>query len=183
MIPHARRRAALGLLFLTLVAAFPAVSAAQNGFYVKDNDTVVFYGDSITEQRLYTTFVETFIVTRYPRMPVRFVHSGWGGDRVNGGGGGGIDERLRRDVIAYQPTVMTIMLGMNDGGYKAFDDALFERFRTGYEHILQVMKDAVPGLRFARLQPSPYDDVTQAPGFPGGYNAVLVRYAQLVREL
>lgn len=183
MIPQARRRPALGLLFITLLMAFPAVSAAQNGFYVKDNDTVVFYGDSITEQRLYTTFVETFIVTRYPRMPVRFVHSGWGGDRVNGGGGGVIDERLRRDVIAYQPTVMTIMLGMNDGGYKAFDDALFERFRAGYEHILQVMKDAVPGLRFTLLQPSPYDDVTQAPSFPGGYNAVLVRYAQMIREL
>jgi hypothetical protein len=45
------------------------------------------------------------------------------------------------------------------------------------------MKEAVPGLRFTLIQPSPYDDVTQEPGFAGGYNTVLVRYAQFVREL
>lgn len=31
--------------------------SAQGNFYLKDGDRVVFYGDSITEQRLYTTFV------------------------------------------------------------------------------------------------------------------------------
>ena len=183
MIPQASRAAACGCLLFALFFASAAGVQAQNSFYIKDNDTVVFYGDSITEQRLYTTFVETFIVTRYPQMPVRFVHSGWGGDRVSGGGGGRIDERLRRDVIAYRPTVMTIMLGMNDGSYKPLDESLFERFRTGYEHILQVTKEAVPGLRFTLIQPSPYDDVNQEPGFPGGYNAVLLRYSQFIREL
>ncbi len=170
------------LRFLTLLLAAAAVQA-QSGFHLRDNDTVVFYGDSITDQRLYTAFVETFVVTRYPQLGVRFVHSGWGGDRVSGGGGGTIDERLRRDVIPYKPTVLTIMLGMNDGQYRAIDDAIFERYRTGYEHLLAVMKEALPGLRITVLEPSPYDDVTREPTFPGGYNAVLVRYAEWVREL
>jgi hypothetical protein len=52
---------------------------------------VVFYGDSITDQRLYTSFVETFVLTRFPHLDVRFVHSGWGGDRVTGGLGGRVD--------------------------------------------------------------------------------------------
>jgi lysophospholipase L1-like esterase len=168
-------------LSLCLVAA--AAALAQQGFHLRPNDTVVFYGDSITDQRLYTTFVETFVLTRYPAMPVRFVHSGWGGDRVTGGAGGPIDERLRRDVIAYQPTVMTIMLGMNDGRYRAFDEAIFKTFADGYEHILQVMKAALPGLRLTLIQPSPYDDVTRPPGFDGGYNAVLERYGRYVTEL
>src|SRR5208283_4954883 len=95
---------------------------AQEPFSLKNGDRVVFFGDSITDQRLYTTYVETYVRTRFPQLDVTFVHSGWGGDRVTGGGGGGIDERLARDVNAYHPTVVTIMLGMNDGRYRAFDD-------------------------------------------------------------
>src|SRR5712692_10805534 len=98
-----------GLLLLATTAW------AQADFYLQDGDRVVFYGDSITDQRLYTTFAETYVLTRFPALRVKFVHSGWGGDRVSGGGGGPIDVRLRRDVIAYRPTVMTIMLGMNAG--------------------------------------------------------------------
>src|SRR5689334_11935859 len=79
----------------------------QSGFYLRDGDTVVFYGDSITDQRLYTTFAETYVVTRFPKRTINFVHSGWGGDRVTGGGGGPVDVRLNRDVMAYKPTVMT----------------------------------------------------------------------------
>src|SRR6266849_10522548 len=125
-----------GLLLLS-TAAF-----AQGDFYLKDGDRVVFYGDSITDQRLYTTFTETYVLTRFPRMRVSFVHSGWGGDRVSGGGGGPVDLRLQRDVFAYKPTVMTIMLGMNDGRYRAFDPEIFSTFANGYRHIVQSAKSA-----------------------------------------
>ena len=170
----------LRILFLAALA--PALFA-QGGFYLHDGDTLVFYGDSITDQRLYTTFTETFVLTRFPGMHVRFVHSGWGGDRVGGGGGGNIDIRLRRDVIAYQPTVVTVMLGMNDGRYRAFDADIFHEFATGYEGIVHAMKAAAPHLRMTLIEPSPYDDVTRAPTFEGGYNAVLVRYGEFLRDL
>jgi lysophospholipase L1-like esterase len=156
---------------------------AQSKFLLKDGDCVVFYGDSITDQRLYTTFAETFVVTRFPHLKVRFVHSGWGGDRVSGGGGGPIDVRLPRDVFAYQPTVMTIMLGMNDGSYRAFDQGIFDQYSKGYQHIIDEVKKAVPGIRLTLIQPSPFDDVTQPPKFEGGYNSVLVRYSEFVKEL
>src|SRR5580704_14947889 len=166
-------------------AAFLVLALCARGadFYLHPNDVVVFYGDSITDQRLYTTYVETFVVTRYPKLPVRFVHSGWGGDRVTGGGGGPIDDRLKRDVLLYKPTVMTIMLGMNDGRYRAFDDETFRVFTDGYEHIVKSMKDAVPNLRITLIDPSPYDDVTRAPLFDGGYNAVLLKYGEYLRTL
>src|SRR2546430_5339848 len=109
----------------TLVCARNSPAAEQSGFYLKDGDRVVFYGDSITDQRLYTTFVETYLVTRFPARHVRFVHSGWGGDRVTGGGGGPIDRRLSRDVFAYKPTVVTVMLGMNDASYQPFNQKIF----------------------------------------------------------
>ena len=162
---------------------FAAAGMAQGRFQLKEGDRVVFYGDSITDQRLYTVLAETYVVTRFPKLRVGFVHSGWGGDRVTGGGGGPIDVRLKRDVIAYKPTVMTIMLAMNDGGYRAWDDALFKTYSGGYEHIIDSVKKALPGIRVTVIQPSPYDDVTRPPDFAGGYNAVLIRYGQFVKEL
>jgi lysophospholipase L1-like esterase len=177
------RGARLTLILLALLAAFSTLLAAQQPFYLHDKDTVVFYGDSITEQRLYTTFVETFVLTRYPQLNVRFVNSGWGGENAPGGNGGSADLRLTRDVLPYKPTVMTVMLGMNDGGYIAFDETRFNRYTAGMEHILQVVKEAFPTVRITLLEPSPYDDVTVEPQFPGGYNGVLVRYGQYVREL
>jgi len=168
------------ILTLTLLALS---SLSGQSFALKDGDTVVFYGDSITDQRLYTTFAETFVVTRFPSMRVRFVHSGWGGDRVTGGGGGTIDLRLRRDVLPYKPTVITIMLGMNDGRYRLFDPEIFRTYSTGYEAIVRNIKAGVPGVRITAIQPSPYDDVTRAPTFEGGYNAVLMRYSEFIRDL
>src|SRR5204863_9744411 len=120
----------LGLLSGVLVTW----AQSSSGFHLRNGDRVVFYGDSITDQRLYTTFTETYVVTRFPRLDVHFVHSGWGGDRVSGGGGGPIDVRLQRDVFAYKPTVMTSMLGMNDASYRKFDEAIFDKYKTGYEH-------------------------------------------------
>ncbi|MBM3839873.1 MAG: SGNH/GDSL hydrolase family protein [Verrucomicrobia bacterium] len=171
------------LLLFVLTAASGLARAQDKPFYLQSGDRVVFYGDSITDQRLYTTFTETFVVTRFPNLNVKFVHSGWGGDRVSGGGGGNIDLRLQRDVFAYQPTVMTIMLGMNDGSYRAFDEEIFSRYARGYERIVESVKRARPGIRLTLIQPSPFDDVTRPPNFEDGYNKVLVRYGQFVKEL
>ncbi len=162
-------------LFAVSVSAFSADS-----FYLKNGDRVVFYGDSITDQRLYTVITEAYVATRYPTLDVKFVHSGWGGDKVSGGGGGPIDVRLSRDVIAYKPTVMTIMLGMNDGLYRPETEATDKVFFDGYRHIVDTMKSADPGIRITAIQPSPYDDVTRAPLFPGGYNEVLISFSKWI---
>ncbi|MCL4401945.1 MAG: SGNH/GDSL hydrolase family protein, partial [Acidobacteria bacterium] len=148
---------------LILALAFCASALAQPAFHLKAGDRVVFYGDSITDQRLYTTFVETYVVTRFPAMPVDFVHSGWGGDRVSGGIGGPIDLRLNRDVLPYKPTVITIMLGMNDGSYRPFDQGIFDQYANGYRGIVQNLKKALPEARITVIQPSPFDDVTRPP--------------------
>ena len=170
------------VIWLTCLSTAHAVWA-QGDFYLKDGDRVVFYGDSITEQRLYTTYTETYVVTRFPQLNVHFVHSGVGGDRVTGGWAGPIDLRLKRDVFPYKPTVMTIMLGMNDGSYRAFDTKIFDIYKTGYQHILDSVKETLPSIRLTLIQPSPYDDVTRPARFAGGYNAVMIRYGQFVKEM
>jgi lysophospholipase L1-like esterase len=169
-------------LFAALLS-FLALAQPSGSFYLKDHDTVVFYGDSITDQRLYTVAAEAFVVTRFPQLQVRFVHSGWGGDRVSGGGGGNLETRLRRDVFAYRPTVMTVMLGMNDGRYRAFDEKIFNDYTGGFEKLVGLVRQELPDIRLTFIQPSPYDDVSRAPLFPGGYNSVLVRYGDYLKDL
>src|SRR5436309_6306129 len=141
------------LLRTLCLLTFIALRACAEDFALRDGDRVVFYGDSITDQRLYTTFAETYVVTRFPKLNVTFVHSGWGGDRVTGGGGGPVDVRLWRDVLPYKPTVMTVMLGMNDGRYRAYDQAIFDEFASGYKHIVESVKRSFLGIRITVIVP------------------------------
>ncbi|MCW3060667.1 MAG: hydrolase [Capsulimonas sp.] len=168
---------------ISLLAAGAAGAQGNGAFALHDGDRVVFYGDSITDQRLYTTITETYIATRFPEMNIDFTHSGWGGDRVSGGGGGPIDLRLQRDVFPYKPTVMTIMLGMNDAAYKAFDQGIFDTYSNGYKHILDSVKTNDPGVRYTLIVPSPYDDTTRNANFDGGYNSVLLKYGDFIKSL
>jgi len=108
---------AAAVLFLGVAATGLAADAKRTASsgrpaFLKAGDRVVFYGDSITEQRMYTNFVENYLVLRYPGMKLSFVNAGWGGDTAAGG-----LKRLERDVLSVKPAVVTICYGMNDGGY------------------------------------------------------------------
>lgn len=173
-----------GLLAL-LVVAFPSFCRADRPapFYLHSGDRVVFYGDSITEQRRYTTYIETYCVAHFPKEHFTFINSGWGGDRVTGGGGGPIDLRLKRDVLAYKPTVVTICLGMNDAGYQPFNLKLYQTFIQGYRHIIETLKQNLPGVRITLLTAPAFDDVTRPQAFPGGYNSTLTAFNEGVKQL
>lgn len=176
----------LTLQVLALVCAALRAPAQDQPFYLHKDDRVVFYGDSITERGSYIAFVESYVVTRFPDLNVRFINSGWAGDWVVGGGGGKADQRLARDVIANNPTVATFMLGMNDAAYQDFDPSFFDVYTKGYQHLLDTLRQRLPNLRITLLEPSPFDDVTRPPQYAlhdGGYNKVVGRYGQFVREL
>ncbi|MHB1768119.1 MAG: SGNH/GDSL hydrolase family protein [Phycisphaerae bacterium] len=178
----------MGLLILATVHT---LHAASRQFYLKPGDRVLFYGDSITEQRFYVNEVELFVRTRFPNLHVRFINSAFGGDRVTGGGAGTINIRLKRDVFPFKPNIITIMLGMNDAWYVPFKQRIFNTYAKGYEHIIQALQKHLPGVKIVLIEPSPYDDVTHKPYFsldpkyngPNGYNDVLIRYGKFVRQL
>lgn len=168
-----------------MVLAFAAACAIQasNAFAIHDKDRVLFYGDSITDNQYYPQFVEQYVLTRFPKMKVAFMNYGWSGDRVTGGGGGDIKLRLSRDVFPNKPSMVTIMLGMNDASYKPCDEGLFHTFADGYESIARLIQSTT-NARLTFIQPSPYDEVTLPPAFEnGGYNGVLLRYGKFVQEL
>ena len=171
------------LLAAALSAAPAAEAKAPATFALRDSDRVVFYGDSITQDGAYALFVEQYVRTRFPKWDVRFYNAGVGGDTVRGGGAGPIDVRLARDVIALQPTVVTVMLGMNDGGYKRFDPTTLSAFADGYRAIAERLQRELPGVRLTFLRSSPFDDVSRPPQFAPGYDDTLRRLGCYVVQL
>ncbi len=153
-------------------SAAPA-TCANGDFYLRDGDRVVFYGDSITQQGFYSSYIEDFVVTRFPQWNVTFVNSGWSGDWAVGGGGGKAELRLRRDVLAHAPTVVTVLLGTNDAAYQKFDQSFFDVYTDAYRKLLAQIQSAPAPPRMTLLAPTAFDDVTRPPQFEGGYNAVL----------
>jgi lysophospholipase L1-like esterase len=169
-------------LFLFLASA-PALAAPPATFALRDGDRVVFYGDSITQDGGYGRFVEEYVRTRFPRWDVRFHNAGVGGDTVRGGWAGTIDVRLERDVLALRPTVVTVMLGMNDGGYKPFDPTTLAAFGEGYRALVAKLEQTLPGVRLTLIRSSPFDDVSRPPQFAPGYDDALRRLGCYVLAL
>ena len=105
---------ALAAILLAAALAAPTHAAPPAGFALRDGDRVVFFGDSITEQKLYTKYVEQYVYSHYPDLKVTFVNSGWGGDQVSRNEcdachGVGALARIQRDVIEHRPTVVTLL--------------------------------------------------------------------------
>lgn len=103
--------ALIGSLWLLLILPSRA-DGNTNGFALKDSDTMVFLGDSITAARGYTKIVEPYTLMRHPEARVKFWNAGQGGDTA-----AGAVSRLERDVFAHGATVVTVAFGINDIGW------------------------------------------------------------------
>ena len=117
------------LSLLALAAVGPPARAAD--FFFKDGDVVVMIGDSITEQHLYSNYVEMWTVTRFPNWKLTFRNTGIGGDTSTGG-----NTRTVRDVLSFRPTAVTVTFGMNDAGYQAFDQTRFDNYVKGLQGMI-----------------------------------------------
>lgn len=158
-------------LFCSVVPAVPA-----QDFFLKKGDVVVMMGDSITEQRLYSTYVEIWSQTRFPSHNLVFRNVGIGGDRSTGG-----NARFKRDVLTHKPTVLTVDFGMNDGNYnlKEFDEKSFAVYMKGLQGIADQAKAA--NIRVAWITPQP---VEHNPGdMKELYNQTLERFSAGVGEI
>ncbi len=157
------------------ILTFLCWPAAAAEFFFKDGDRVVVMGDSITEQHLYSNYIEMWTVSRFPQWKITFRNVGIGGDRSGGGNG-----RFKRDVLIGKPTVLTVDFGMNDGGYRPFDEPGFKSYMNGLIGIADQAKAA--GIRVAWFTPSPVEKAEPGPALEG-YNETLEKYSAGVKDL
>jgi lysophospholipase L1-like esterase len=101
--------------FIGMIAVMTLVlapRAAQADYAIRDGDTMVFLGDSITAARTYGKIIENYTLLRFPDRKVHFINAGWGGETA-----AGALKRLQRDVFDRGATVMTVAYGINDIGW------------------------------------------------------------------
>ena len=141
---------------------------------LRDEETIVFYGDSITEQNLYSAYLETFLVSRFPAKKLAAYNFGWSGDTASGG-----NQRFARDVAGVKPSLVFVNFGMNDGGYKAYDEPTCRSYLAAQQALADTIRNS--GARQVLFTTSPIDDVLR--GDRGVYNETLSRMAQGVIAL
>src|SRR5579864_3402006 len=118
-----RRLAGLFALCLLFVYSTNASAQTKDEFFFKSGDRVLFLGDSITEQYQYSTDIELYLTTRFPKWDLTFLNAGISGDSATGGAA-----RFAGHVLAEKPTAVTIDFGMNDGGYGKFNPGAAANF-------------------------------------------------------
>ena len=157
------------LLFLTvrlvtksfvffLVSVFLTVSGsmaqeeqqeAQPEQQLRENDTVVFLGDSITKGGVrpggYIELASEAVEAAYPEMNIQLIGAGVGGHKVSN-----CLRRLDRDVLKREPNVVVIYIGINDVWHWTLPNVVErgdrgttpDEFRAGLVSMIQQIKDA-----------------------------------------
>ncbi len=186
-----KKLSSLLLSFLLLVAF--GLQAAEHktpvtSVELNDGDTLVFLGDSITHQCLYTQYVEDYYYTRYPKRKIRFHNAGVSGDKATHA-----LRRFDRDVAAFKPKYVTVLLGMNDGSYRRFEQDIFDEYERDMSALMDrlteigattiAMGPSMYDSRVARTKPPRWlrdqEQIKQATRY---YNAVLAFYGTWLRD-
>lgn len=98
-------------LIAAVVALQWGLGSVKADFPLKQGDTWVMAGDSITAQHLHSNYFEAFCFARYPQLKFAFRNSGVGGHTIPS-----TLARFDYDIAAWKPTVVSVELGMNDKG-------------------------------------------------------------------
>jgi len=181
----------LHILAAATLSLLPCLSHAETsvstpGLELKNGDRFVFIGDSITHQCLYTQFVENYFYASHPGIRLHFRNAGISGDRALD-----VLNRFDEDIASFKPTVATILLGMNDGSYKDFDQATFDTYARDMTKLLDRL-DAIK-CRVVIMSPTMFDHqawdirVKEKPDYAKGrnvtnYNAVLAYYGKWLQQ-
>ncbi len=132
--------------------------------YFKDNDTILFQGDSVTDCGRkrdahdgtdesmgtgYPLIFKTLYNSLFPDNNIRFVNRGVSGNRVRD-----LLTRYDEDFKNIKPDFISIMIGINDT-WRAFDsgdETSAQRFKDEYEMLLKRIKNDFPNAQIMIIE-------------------------------
>ena len=126
-----------GTILLAMALAMPVagVMAAEAARPLKEGSRIAIIGDSITEQKLYSNAIETYLLACCPELKTVVFQFGWSGENA-----AGFEKRMDNDMAWFKPDVATICFGMNDGRYSRLTPELERQFQVAMQKILGTLK-------------------------------------------
>ena len=115
----------------------PVRAPAQGSLLLKKGDRVAICGDSITEQKMYSRIMETYLTICVPELNISVRQYGWSGERAPG-----FLARMTNDCLRFSPTIATTCYGMNDHEYRPYEERIGKTYREKQTAIVQSFKKA-----------------------------------------
>ncbi|HEX9046243.1 MAG TPA: SGNH/GDSL hydrolase family protein [Verrucomicrobiae bacterium] len=115
----------------------PRKAPAPGPLLLKEGDRLAIIGDSITEQKMYSRIIETYLTVCVPELKITARQFGWSGETAEG-----FLRRMTNDCLRFQPTVATLCYGMNDHRYRAFDEENADWYVENYGAVASALESA-----------------------------------------
>jgi lysophospholipase L1-like esterase len=162
------------LVVLSIALSCRAVATAKE--LVESGDMIAVIGDSITEQKQYSVFIEDYLLMCQPAEKLQVAQFGWGGETA-----AGFEKRMKNDMLRFKPMLITTCFGMNDGGYAALTKDRADLYRTSTQKIIDKAKKA--GVRTIIIGSPGCVDADKFRGKSAVYNKTLGELTAIAREV
>lgn len=120
---------------LPLLSILLAAVSLRAESILPPNARVAVIGDSITEQKIYSRYIETYLLACTGRSDIKVFQFGWSGERA-----GGFAARLENDLAVFNPNVATTCYGMNDGSYRPYAPEVGAEYEKNMRLVIDGLK-------------------------------------------
>jgi lysophospholipase L1-like esterase len=163
------------LIFIPVISILFSYSTGK--LMLKENDRIVFFGDSITEMGAgpsgYITLIKDSLAKHYPSVEI--IGAGISGNKVTD-----LQTRVESDVISKNPTIVFIYIGINDvwhsitPGHHGTPKDIYE---AGLKEIIEKIK--ITGARIILCTPGVIGEMRNGTNKVDG---MLNEYAEISRK-
>jgi len=125
------------IIVLLSVSLFAGESDPAPKPILKKGARIAIIGDSITEQKLYSRYMEMYLTACLSHLNLNTIQFGWGGERA-----AGFAKRMDNDLMPFKPDIATTCFGMNDGGCQKYKPGIGAEYEKWMTLIVKRLKEA-----------------------------------------